>query len=328
MRACQLSGLRDVAWFDSETTIYEETRLCYIAAILSADEEGKSTYMQLFHTLRELRAFLDSCAGRRIGFVPTMGNLHAGHCQLVSQAKSLADIVVVSVFVNPLQFGANEDFGTYPRTLQADCDQLRAVGTDVVFAPAVEEMYPDFDGQDLRQQVIVQPPPLADILCGASRPGHFAGVATVVTKLFHMVKPHVAVFGKKDYQQLMVIRTLVRQLNFDIEIVGGDTRREASGLAMSSRNGYLTTEQKSQAAQLYAQLQQLRSALQTGRRDYAALCEESVSALKQQGWQVDYVEIRAQKDLSAPDANEAELVVLVAAKLGKTRLIDNCEVSL
>ncbi len=327
MCACQLSGLLDVACFLSETTIYEETGLCYIAAILSA-EEGKSTYMQLFHTLRELRAFLDSCAGRRIGFVPTMGNLHAGHCQLVSQAKNLADIVVVSIFVNPLQFGANEDFGSYPRTLQADCDQLRAVGADVVFAPAVEEMYPDFDGQDLHQQVIVQPPPLADILCGASRPGHFVGVATVVTKLFHMVRPHVAVFGKKDYQQLMVIRTLVRQLNFDIDIVGGDTRREVSGLAMSSRNGYLTAEQKNQAAQLYAQLQQVRSALQAGRRDYAAICKESISALKDQGWQVDYVDIRTQKDLSVPSTNQTELVILVAAKLGKTRLIDNCEVSL
>lgn len=284
--------------------------------------------MQLFHTLRELRAFLDDHAGKRIGFVPTMGNLHAGHCELVRQAKNRAEIVVVSIFVNPLQFGVNEDFGSYPRTLQADCDQLRAVGADIVFAPAVEEMYPDFRGQDLQQHVIVQPPPLADILCGASRPGHFVGVATVVTKLFHMVKPHFAVFGKKDYQQLMVIRSLVRQLNFDIEILGIDTRREPSGLAMSSRNGYLTAAQKNQAVQLYAQLQQIQSALENGRRDYETLCHEAVSTLTQQGWQVDYVEIRAQYDLSLPSAIQKELVVLAAAKLGNTRLIDNCEVSL
>lgn len=284
--------------------------------------------MQLFHTLRELRAFLDGCAGKRIGFVPTMGNLHAGHCQLVTQAKGRADIVVVSIFVNPLQFGANEDFGSYPRTLQADCDQLRTVGADVVFAPAVDEMYPDFNGQDLMQQVIVQPPPLADILCGASRPGHFAGVATVVTKLFNMVKPDLAVFGKKDCQQLMVIRTMVRQLNFGIEILGVDTMRESSGLAMSSRNSYLTPEQKHQAAQLYAQLQQMRTALEHGRRDYVTLCQESISSLEKQGWQVDYVDIRSQTDLSDPSPDKTELVILAAAKLGNTRLIDNCEVNL
>ncbi|HSI46188.1 MAG: pantoate--beta-alanine ligase [Methylophilus sp.] len=284
--------------------------------------------MQLFHTLRELRTFLDHCAGKRIGFVPTMGNLHAGHCQLVSEAKRRADIVVVSIFVNPLQFGANEDFGSYPRTLQADCDQLRTVGADVVFAPAVEEMYPDFNGQDLQQQVIVQPPPLANDLCGASRPGHFAGVATVVTKLFHMVKPDLAVFGKKDYQQLMVIRSLVRQLNFGIEIVGVDTMREVSGLAMSSRNGYLMPQQKQQASQLYAQLQQMRTGLENGRRDHQVLCQEAVVALKQQGWQVDYVEVRAQADLSAPSPVQTELVILAAAKLGNTRLIDNIEVNL
>jgi pantoate--beta-alanine ligase len=284
--------------------------------------------MQLFHTLRELRAFLDDHAGKHVGFVPTMGNLHAGHCELVRHAKSRADIVVVSIFVNPLQFGANEDFGSYPRTLQADCEQLQAVGADIVFAPAVEALYPDFNGQDLQQQVIVQPPPLADILCGASRPGHFSGVATVVTKLFHMVQPDLAVFGKKDYQQLMVIRALVRQLNFGIEIVGVDTKRELSGLAMSSRNGYLSPEQKTQAAQLYAQLQQLRTALESGRRDYESLCQEAASALKQLGWQVDYVEIRAQQDLSLPGPDQTELVVLAAAKLGNTRLIDNCEVNL
>lgn len=283
--------------------------------------------MQLFHTLRELRTFLDSRAHQRVGFVPTMGNLHAGHCQLVILAKNHADLVVVSIFVNPLQFGANEDLGSYPRTLQADCEKLEAVGADVVFAPAVEEIYPDFDGQDLHQQMIIQPPPLADDLCGASRPGHFAGVATVVAKLFNMVKPQVAVFGKKDYQQLMVIRALVRQLNFDIEIVAGETVRESSGLAMSSRNGYLTTAEKTQAAQLYQQLLTIKNALLAGRRDYALLCEQARSALMQLGWQVDYVEIRRQHGLSLPDVNTLDWVVLAAAKLGKTRLIDNCEVN-
>lgn len=283
--------------------------------------------MQLFHSLRELRAFLDSRSGLRIGFVPTMGNLHAGHCQLVTLAKNHADLVVVSIFVNPLQFGANEDFGSYPRTLQSDCEKLEAVGADVVFAPAVEEMYPDFDGKDLHQQMVVQPPPLADGLCGASRPGHFAGVATVVTKLFNMVKPHVAVFGKKDYQQLAVIRALVRQLNFDIEIVAGETVREPSGLAMSSRNGYLTMAEKTQAAQLYQQLLTIKNALLAGRRDYAVLSEQASAVLKQHGWQVDYVEIRRQHILTLPDVQAREWVILAAAKLGRTRLIDNCEVS-
>lgn len=283
--------------------------------------------MQLFHTLRELRAFLDSRAHQRVGFVPTMGNLHAGHCQLVTLAKNHADLVVVSIFVNPLQFGANEDFGSYPRTLQADCEKLEAVGADVVFAPAVEEMYPDFDGHDLHQQMVIQPPPLADDLCGASRPGHFAGVATVVAKLFNMVKPQVAVFGKKDYQQLMVIRALVRQLNFDIQIVAGETVREPSGLAMSSRNGYLSAAEKNQAAQLQQQLLRIKQALLDGHRDYAGLCEQAGFELKQQGWQVDYVDIRRQQALTLPDAQTTDWVILVAARLGKTRLIDNCEVS-
>ncbi|AKR42825.1 pantoate--beta-alanine ligase [Methylophilus sp. TWE2] len=283
--------------------------------------------MQLFHTLRELRTFLDSRADQRVGFVPTMGNLHAGHCQLVTLAKSHADLVVVSIFVNPLQFGANEDFGSYPRTLQSDCEKLQSVGADAVFAPAVEEMYPDFDGRDLHQQIVIQPPPLADDLCGASRPGHFAGVATVVAKLFNMVKPQVAVFGKKDYQQLMVIRALVRQLNFDIEIIAGETVREPSGLAMSSRNGYLTAAEKKQASQLQQQLLSMKNALLVGERDYAELCEQASLQLKQQGWQVDYVEIRRQHALTLPDAQTRDWVILAAARLGKTRLIDNCEVS-
>ncbi|MFD0929608.1 pantoate--beta-alanine ligase [Methylophilus glucosoxydans] len=284
--------------------------------------------MQVCHSVRELRAFLAHHPQAKVGFVPTMGNLHAGHCQLVTQAKQLAEIVVVSIFVNPLQFGVNEDFGSYPRTLAADCEQLEAVGADVVFAPTVTEMYPDFDGQDLRQAVVIQPPALANELCGASRPGHFVGVATVVAKLFNMVQPQVAVFGKKDYQQLMVIRALVRQLNFNVEILAGETVREPSGLAMSSRNGYLSATEKTQAAQLYQQLQRIKQALLAGQRDYASLCKQAVAGLNQQGWQVDYVDIRRQTDLTLPDANDQAWVVLAAARLGGTRLIDNCEVSL
>ena len=283
--------------------------------------------MQVFHTRQALRAFLATQGPRRIGFVPTMGNLHAGHCQLVTLAKQHADLVVVSIFVNPLQFGAHEDFGSYPRTLAADCAQLQAVGADVVFAPAVEEMYADFDGSHLHQEVVIQPPALANDLCGASRPGHFAGVATVVAKLFNMVQPAVAVFGKKDYQQLMVIRALVRQLNFDIEIIAGETVREPSGLAMSSRNGYLSVAEKTQAAQLNQQLQLIRQALLQGRRDYAVLVAAAHSALQQAGWQVDYIEIRRQQTLTLPDAQSRDWVVLAAARLGNTRLIDNCEVS-
>jgi pantoate--beta-alanine ligase len=284
--------------------------------------------MQVCHSVRELRAFLAHHPQAKVGFVPTMGNLHAGHCQLVTQAKQLAEIVVVSIFVNPLQFGVNEDFGSYPRTLAADCEQLEAVGADVVFAPTVTEMYPDFDGQDLRQAVVIQPPALANELCGASRPGHFVGVATVVAKLFNMVQPQVAVFGKKDYQQLMVIRAMVRQLNFNVEIVAGETVREPSGLALSSRNGYLSATEKTQAAQLYQQLQRIKQALLAGQRDYASLCAQAVAGLNQQGWQVDYVDIRRQIDLTLPDANDQAWVILAAARLGGTRLIDNCEVSL
>lgn len=284
--------------------------------------------MKVFHSAQALRAYLDSMCGRRIGFVPTMGNLHAGHCELVRIAKVHADIVVVSIFVNPLQFGVNEDFGTYPRTLAADCAQLEQVGADVVFAPEVQEMYPDFDGTSLHQTVLVQPPAFAGILCGANRPGHFAGVATVVTKLFHLVRPHLAVFGKKDYQQLMVIRALVKQLNFEIEILGAETMREASGLAMSSRNGYLSPAERSQAAQLQQQLQQVKAALQAGQRDYDALAKQAISQLTQQGWQVDYVEIRTQSDLTSPGPKVQAWVVLAAARLGNTRLIDNVELAL
>ncbi|HQC28912.1 MAG TPA: pantoate--beta-alanine ligase, partial [Methylotenera sp.] len=198
--------------------------------------------MQIIHTVTELRNALKSQSS--IGFLPTMGNLHAGHIHLVALAKQHSKTVVVSIFVNPLQFGANEDFGSYPRTFEEDCEKLQSAGAHIVFAPNVSEMYPDFDGQNLNQSMTITPPPIADVLCGASRPGHFTGVATVVMKLFNIVQPDFAVFGKKDFQQLFIIREMVRQFNLQIEIIAGETIREASGLALSSRNGYLTADEK------------------------------------------------------------------------------------
>lgn len=292
--------------------------------------------MHVVHTVAELRARLS--AEPSIAFVPTMGNLHEGHVHLASMAKQHAACVVVSIFVNPLQFGKNEDLANYPRTLAADCDKLQQAGVDVVFAPTVAEMYPDFDGEQLHQSMVIQPPPIADILCGASRPGHFAGVATVVMKLFNMVffntaQPNIALFGKKDFQQLCVIRALVRQFNMPITIVAGETVREASGLAMSSRNGYLSEEQRVEAAQLYARLTQVvervRAAKQAATADFvtqlASAEQEAIRLLTARGWQVDYLTVCAADTLLPAQASDVALVVLAAARLGKTRLIDNVE---
>lgn len=282
--------------------------------------------MQLIHTVVELRQRLKQEV--QVGFVPTMGNLHAGHVALVGLAKQHASCVVVSIFVNPMQFGAGEDFASYPRTLETDCEKLAEAGADIVFAPSVQEMYADADAQGLHQTMAITPPPLAHSLCGASRPGHFAGVATVVMKLFNIVQPAVAVFGKKDFQQLMVIRALVKQFNLPIQIVAGDTMRESSGLAMSSRNGYLTESQKQQAAQLYQSLQQIAQAIKAGRADWGALLGDTKQTLTQAGWQVDYLEIRNALNLAPAVTSDTYCVVLVAAKIGNTRLIDNLEVSL
>ena len=278
--------------------------------------------MQVIHTVDELRRRL---AGETsVSLVPTMGNLHAGHIKLVELARSHGQCVVASIFVNPLQFGANEDFGSYPRTLQQDCDKLEAAGTDVVFAPSVEEMYP------VAQTVFVEPPPIADELCGAARPGHFRGMATVVLKLFNMVffgtaQPQTALFGKKDFQQLFIIRALVRQLNLPIAIVAGETVRETDGLAMSSRNGYMSSAERLEAPRLQRTLTQVAQAVQQGRRDYAVLETQAAQYLTQLGWIVDYISLRAAATLMPAAAEDRQLVVLGAARLGRTRLIDNLE---
>jgi len=257
-----------------------------------------------------------------IAFVPTMGNLHAGHLQLVEVAKQHGRCVVVSIFVNPLQFGANEDLASYPRTLDADCEKLQAAGVNVVFAPSEAEMYP------VEQTITVNPPPIANELCGAARPGHFAGVATVVLKLFNMVQPQVAVFGKKDFQQLFIIRELVKQLNLPIAIIGVDTKRDENGLALSSRNGYLSAAQRLEAPRLQRALQLVVEAAKKGGQDFAAIEAQTAQYLTQLGWIVDYVSIRSAQTLLPAENNERQLVVLAAARLGKTRLIDNLEFSL
>ena len=284
--------------------------------------------MQTLDSIAQLRRALE---GRNsVALVPTMGNLHAGHLDLIKLAKQQATCVVVSIFVNPLQFGANEDLANYPRTLAADCEKLQAAGADIVFVPSVAEMYPDFDGQDLKQSITVQLPAVANDLCGASRPGHFAGVATVVLKLFNLVQPQVAVFGKKDYQQLFVIREMVKQFNLAIAILAADTVREPSGLAMSSRNGYLSSAEKAQASQLHAELVSVCEQIKQQGHSANFLSLEQAATLKlvQQGWQVDYVAIRAASNLQAASAQDSDVVVLAAAKLGTTRLIDNLSLKL
>lgn len=284
--------------------------------------------MQTLNSIAQLRRALEG--QNSVALVPTMGNLHAGHLDLVKLAKQQATCVVVSIFVNPLQFGANEDLANYPRTLAADCEKLQAAGADIVFVPSVAEMYPDFDGQDLKQSITVQLPAVANDLCGASRPGHFAGVATVVLKLFNLVQPQVAVFGKKDYQQLFVIREMVKQLNLAIAILAADTVREPSGLAMSSRNGYLSGAEKAQASQLHAELVSVCAQIkqQGHSANFLSLEQAATLNLQRQGWQVDYVAIRAASNLQAASAQDSDVVVLAAAKLGTTRLIDNLSLKL
>ena len=276
--------------------------------------------MEVITSVSDLRQRLGKEAS--VAFVPTMGNLHEGHLDLVRIALQHAKCVVVSIFVNPLQFAANEDFGKYPRTLQADCDKLAVCGVAVVFAPTGADLYPQ------PQQVSVEPPPVAQELCGAFRPGHFRGVATVVLKLFNIVQPQVAVFGKKDYQQLHVIRQMVEQLNVPVQIVGAETLRAPDGLALSSRNQYLTAAERTESIFLHQTLSEIHQSLKSGARDYAALEKNAVKKLVSHGWNVDYVAIRSQANLLVPAREELELVVLAAAKLGKTRLIDNLEVCL
>ena len=260
--------------------------------------------------------------GRRLALVPTMGNLHDGHLALVRLAREHADSVVASIFVNPLQFGRGEDFGRYPRTLQRDLELLEAEGVAAVFAPEVTEMYP----RGREALTTVEVPGLSSVLEGAARPGHFAGVATVVTKLFGIVTPDVAVFGEKDFQQLAVIRRLVSDLDLGVGIVAGPTVREPDGLALSSRNQYLSPEQRQRAPALYRSLAAARRRLAAGDRSFAAIEEEASTALVVAGFEPDYVAIRRAADLAPPAVGEEELVVLGAARLGKTRLIDNLRI--
>jgi pantoate--beta-alanine ligase len=250
-----------------------------------------------------------------------MGNLHEGHIELVRMARQQGTCVVVSIFVNPLQFGPNEDFDKYPRTLEADCAKLQGLA-DAVFAPAVADMYPE------QQTLFVEPPPIANELCGAFRPGHFRGMATVVLKLFNLVQPQVAIFGKKDYQQLAIIRQMVTQFNLPIKIVGAETSRAADGLALSSRNQYLSPEERTEAVHMHRTLVGVANELKAGAKDLAKIELKACQALANRGWQVEYVAIRSQSGLAQPVAEEQKLVVVAAARLGKTRFIDNLEVCL
>jgi pantoate--beta-alanine ligase len=275
--------------------------------------------MQIISTSRDLRDRLKSEPS--VAFVPTMGNLHEGHLALVRQARSHGQCVVVSIFVNPLQFGPKEDFTNYPRTFEQDCEKLAGLA-DVVFAPSVADLYPE------PQQVFVEPPPVAGELCGSFRPGHFRGVATVVLKLFNIVQPQAALFGKKDYQQLHVIRAMVRQLNLPMEIVAGETLRAGDSLALSSRNGYLSAEDRTEAVRLYQNLAHIRESILAGNRDFFTLERAAVADLEAHGWRVDYVSVRAAESLAPAKTGEMNLVVLAAAWLGMTRLIDNLEICL
>ena len=269
------------------------------------------------HTLRKQIQHWQHNA-QSIAFVPTMGNLHAGHLALVQHAQQYADVVVVSIFVNPTQFDQAADLAAYPRTEQADQEKLQAVGVDVLFLPSVTVMYPD-----LNNTCALQVPAIANILEGAVRLGHFAGVATVVAKLFNLVQPHYAIFGEKDFQQLMLIRQMVRDLNFAVQIIAVPTIREHNGLAMSSRNHYLTEKQRHTAAYLYQTLQTLQSAIQQGENDYQSLEHQALQDLADHGFRPDYITVRQQADLKIPDKEATKLVILAAAWLGKARLIDN-----
>lgn len=270
-----------------------------------------------------------------IAFVPTMGNLHAGHIQLVELAKTKNACVVVSIFVNPLQFAANEDLSKYPRTLDVDLAKLKAAGADIVFTPSEQEIYPDFDAStnNTHQSISINLPSIANELCGAARPGHFSGMATVVLKLFNLVffngaQTKIAIFGKKDFQQLFIIRDMVKQFNLPIEIMAADTKREEDGLAMSSRNGYLTPAQKLEAPRLYSELSLLVDAIKQGNTDFEALEARSTECLTQLGWIVDYISVRSAQTLLPATQNDTKLVVLGAARQGTTRLIDNIEFNL
>ena len=274
---------------------------------------------QLQPALRNLRE-----AGQSIAFVPTMGNLHEGHLDLVRKAHQLCEVVVVSIFVNPLQFGPSEDLDAYPRTLAADKEKLFAEGTHILYAPGVEDIYPE----GMAAQTIVSVPDLGDTLCGSSRPGHFDGVTTVVSKLFNIVQPDVAVFGEKDFQQLSIVRKMVADLCMPIAVVGVATARDGDGLALSSRNGYLTTEQRAVAPLLHQTLINCREAIACGFDNFLQLESHARMKLLQAGFEPDYFAIRDARTLRAVTEKTEEIAILAAARLGTTRLIDNVRLAL
>jgi pantoate--beta-alanine ligase len=280
--------------------------------------------MQIYPDIWDVHAMVQSWhrEGEKVGFVPTMGNLHEGHLRLVDVARKYADRIVVSIYVNPLQFSASEDLSNYPRTLQQDIDKLEQHGVDMLFTPDDNTMYPE----GTTPGVYVEVTQLAERLEGSHRPGHFRGVATVVTKLFNIVQPDVAVFGEKDYQQLLVIRQLVSDLSMPIQVIGEPTVRETNGLAMSSRNSYLTAKERQQAAGLYETLQQVRERVLNEKVELADLEQAAIMQLEKKGFFPDYVAIRNRETLQEPVSAEEPLIILAAARLGQTRLIDNIPV--
>ena len=275
--------------------------------------------MQIIKTITDIREVIKTwqAAGETVAFVPTMGNLHAGHLQLVRRAKENANRVVVSIFVNPTQFGVGEDFEAYPRTELEDQEKLKKEGADLLFLPSVIDVY----SSEANTNITVAG--LSEAYCGAFRPGHFSGVATVVCKLFNIVQPNVALFGRKDFQQLTIIKMMVRDLNIPVEIIGVDTVRDPSGLAMSSRNGYLTEDEKKVASMIYYALGIAREAILAGNENFADIEKKAMQSLSQIGFQPDYFSVCRASDLKKATIEDVNLVLLVAAKLGKTRLIDN-----
>jgi pantoate--beta-alanine ligase len=281
--------------------------------------------MQTVHSINALRANVADwrAAGLRVGFVPTMGNLHAGHLSLMTQCRGLADKVVSSIFVNPLQFAPGEDYDSYPRTLEADSALLAGIGVDLLFAPAASTIYPRQVDHQAEATTRIHVPSLESELCGVSRPGFFSGVATVVNLLFNLVQPDIAVFGEKDYQQLLVLQRMVADLYMPVEVVGGPIVREPDGLAMSSRNAYLSAAERQQAAALHRVLQHAAAAIHAGNTDYPAIETQASQALQLAGLTADYVSVRRAADLQLPASGDAPLRLLAAAWLGKARLIDN-----
>lgn len=279
--------------------------------------------MKTFHTIKDLKNELNPLRHQKIALVPTMGNLHDGHLSLVNLAKQHADIVVVSIFVNPTQFGAGEDFASYPRTLDDDCQKLAKAGVALVFAPSVDEMYPIYP-----PNVQILSGSISKILCGQTRPTHFDGVGLVVSKLFNIVRPDVAVFGKKDYQQLAIITQLVQELNFEIDIIGGEIVRADDGLALSSRNQYLTEQERAIAPRLAQALQQLAGELKFASvADFDTMIQKTKDKLTYDGFTVDYLQVLNQQ-LQPASRHDKHLVILTACYLGKARLLDNLEITL